>query len=342
MKGRDILQSLKKGLWNFNFSHIYVEKDAKYHPIAKKILAKFKKSIVVDIDNYKEVFCRGHQNFVMQKNSINLILAIKKENLIYKGAQVCENFGNDNFYYTSSMMNCIYNCEYCYLQGMYPSSNIVIFVNIEDIFKEVEALLKKHEVYLCISYDSDLLAFEKVTFFVAYWIRFLKKHPNLKIELRTKSANFKAIKNIEPLSNMILAWTLSPMSVACKYEIKTPGFNERVKSAKKAIDKGWNVRICFDPVLYIENWKEEYRDLIHKTFNILKANKIYDVSIGVFRVSLDYLKIMRKERPNSIIISYPFKCENGVCSYLEKHTKDLIKFVYNEVSIYMPKEKIYI
>ena len=58
------------------------------------------------------------------------------------------------------MMNCVFDCEYCYLKGMYPSGNVVLFVNLDDIFDEVYKLLQKHPVYLCVSYDTDLLAVE--------------------------------------------------------------------------------------------------------------------------------------------------------------------------------------
>ena len=52
------------------------------------------------------------------------------------------------FDYTSCMMNCVFDCEYCYLKGMYPSGNVVLFVNLDDIFDEVYKLLQKHP---CIS-----------------------------------------------------------------------------------------------------------------------------------------------------------------------------------------------
>mgnify|MGYP006970641936 FL=1 len=35
------------------------------------------------------------------------------------------------------MMNCIYDCSYCYLKGMYPSGHMVLFVNIEDTWKNL-------------------------------------------------------------------------------------------------------------------------------------------------------------------------------------------------------------
>ena len=59
-------------------------------------------------------------------------------------------------------MNCIYDCEYCYLKGMYQSAHLVIFVNLEDIFAEVKKIIAQHEMYLCVSYDTDLLALEEI------------------------------------------------------------------------------------------------------------------------------------------------------------------------------------
>lgn len=48
------------------------------------------------------------------------------------------------------MMNCIFDCEYCYLKGMYPSGNLVVFVNLEDIFAELESLLaQKAYIFAC-------------------------------------------------------------------------------------------------------------------------------------------------------------------------------------------------
>lgn len=336
------MKKLNKDLFNKSFSHIYIEKQAKNHPNTQKIISHFANSNIIEINHYKDVFCRSHQNFYLQKQSPNLILAIKTDNLIYKGARFCNDFGNDHFYYTSSIMNCIYNCEYCYLQGMYPSANIVIFVNIEDIFHKVEEILNKHSMYLCISYDTDILALEQITQYTSKWIDFCKKHDNLKIEIRTKSSNFYAIKDITPTDNVILAWTLSPSLISQKYEDKTPSLRSRLYSINQAIKNNWNVRICFDPILYLRDFKENYKDLIDTTFSTIPPNKILDLSIGVFRVSSEYLKTMRKNRFDSIILNYPFMCKNKEYTYDENLSKEMISYVYNLSKKYIDEDKIYI
>ena len=333
---------LEKNLLNPSFSHIYVEKNIKMHPNAVKILENFKNSKIIEIDNYKQVFCRSHQNFIIQKESLNLILAYKKENLVYEGAEVCQDFGNEHFYYTSSIMNCVYDCEYCYLKGMYLSANIVIFVNIEDVFTEIERILKDHSVYLCISYDSDILSMEKITGFVSKWFEFASRHSNLKLELRTKSSNYSLVKNISPLRNVILAWTLSPKNIIDSFEHRTSSLANRIKSINQAIADGWFVRICFDPILYVKQWKYQYSELIEEVFSKIDPEKIQDISIGVFRISKSYLKKMQKQDMESSILAYPFQCENGVCTYSKKHIKEMIDFVYYKVSKYIHKSKIYV
>ena len=75
-------------------------------------------------------------------------------------------------------MNCIYQCEYCYLEGMYSSAYIVVFVNLEDFFSEVKALSKDENMYLCISYDTDILALENLLGYGKAWIEFLQDNPN--------------------------------------------------------------------------------------------------------------------------------------------------------------------
>ncbi|WMJ88935.1 SPL family radical SAM protein [Anaerocolumna sp. MB42-C2] len=331
-----------KNLYNPYFSHIYIENDVKTHPKTREILSQFPNARHIFINHYKDIFNRGHQNYSLQKTTPNLILAQKKQPYVYEGAPVCQDFGNQHFYYSSSVMNCYYDCEYCYLQGMYPSANLVIFVNLEDIFNEVENLLKSYPVYLCISYDTDLLALENKLGYVKEWHKFVGTHPDLTIELRTKSANYHALNNLEPLNNFILAWTLTPDSIQKNCEHHTPALDERLKCIKQAMAKGFSVRLCFDPMIYQKHWKLLYEDMINTVFSGISADKIKDVSLGVFRVSHEYMKQMRKQRPNSIIIQYPYENDNGVCHYGKQVSQEMISYTYNLVKGFIPEKNIYV
>ena len=332
----------KKIALNNRFSHIYVEKKILDNKNTLEILSKFKDAKIIEIDNYKEVFSSNNQDFHLQKLGQNLILASNKPNMIYEGAVVCEDFENDNFYYTSSIINCIYDCEYCYLQGVYSSGNIVIFVDIEKVFEEVEELYNKlKSLYLCVSYDTDLLAIENICSFSEKWYHFIKDKKDLKIELRTKSANIDKFLNLDVLDNFIIAFALSPEDIALKNEKYTASFKNRVKAIKELQNKGWKVRICIDPLIYTDDFEKNYSEMIEYLFSEIDRCKIIDVSIGVFRTSKEYLKKMRNQNKKSEILYYPFECIDGVYTYSDKLKSYMIDFIKEKFLKYINIERIY-
>ena len=337
------LENKNHNLFNNRFSHIYVEKKILNNKNTLEILSKFKDVKIIEIENYKEVFSSNNQDFHLQKLGQKLILASNKANMIYEGAVVCESFENDNFYYTSSIINCVYDCEYCYLQGVYSSGNIVIFVDIEKVFEEVEELYNKLKtLYLCISYDTDLLAIENICGFSEKWYYFIEDKKDLKIELRTKSGNIDKFLNLKPLDNFIIAFTLSPENLALRNEKYTASFKNRVKAIKELQEKGWKVRICIDPLIYSDNFEENYSQMIEYLFNKINKEKVIDVSIGVFRISKEYLKKMRNQNQNSEILYYPFECIDGVYTYSDKTKSYMINFIKEQFLKYIDEKKIYI
>lgn len=340
------MKNLKNNYYNPFFSHIYVEKAVKDHPRTKRILQKFPQANIISIDHYKDVFCRKRQNFILQQKTQNLILGTKQGNLIYKGAPVCQNFGNENFYYASCIMNCIYDCEYCYLKGMYPSGNMVIFVNLEDIFDEVRNRLKKHAMYLCISYDTDMLAMEPVAGYTKEWISFAETQINLwerlKIEIRTKSADSRFWQTHSPVPGIIYAITLSPQAVIDAYEHKTPSLKQRLASAKEAIQRGFSVRLCFDPMLYCKGWELQYSKMLKQVFAEINMDKIEDVSVGTFRVSQDYLKKMRRNQPGSAVVQFPYQNDGGIYHYSKELTEQMEGFLTDNLKKELPENKIFL
>ncbi|MEA1920785.1 MAG: radical SAM protein, partial [Campylobacterota bacterium] len=203
------------------FSHVYVERSILEDPRAQRIMARFEKSHIIIIEHYKDIFNRQGQSFRAQSRSKNLILAKKETPFLYEGSFYSDGFDYENFFYTPSLLGCLYDCDYCYLQGMYNSANTVLFVNLEDFFDAVIPYLDKPTL-VAISYDTDTLAVEKLTGQTQAWINFSKKHPNLHLEIRTKSANFRAIEALTPSKQLVLAWTLSPQAITQAYEHHTP------------------------------------------------------------------------------------------------------------------------
>lgn len=323
------------------FSHIYIEKSISDTAACNAILAKFPHSLVIPIDSYKQIFNRPRQNPIAQHAYQSLILAKAEGNLIYPGAPVCQDFGNHYFHYTSTAMNCVYSCDYCYLKGMYPSGHLVVFLNIEDVFAEVEKLLQEHPVYLSISYDTDLLALEPISGQLDQWYRFTKEHPNLLLEVRTKCANTEFFKTHPGNEQMIFAWTLSPQEVIATCEKETPSLEQRVNAAKTALETGYPVRFCFDPMIYTRNWKEQYANLLDWLGEVFPLALLHDASIGSFRISSTYLKQMRRHMPDTPVVWYPYELDGGYYAYPADLSKEMEEYLGKLLYKYLPEEKIF-
>jgi spore photoproduct lyase len=341
------LKNLEHVCYNTRFSHIYVERRIRNHPRTEQILLRFPQAQIVEIEHYKDVFNRHGQDCVRQHQAQALILAEKTDHFFYEGAPVCQDFGNTNFYYCSTMMNCIYDCSYCYLKGMYPSGHMVLFVNIEDYLEELDHILKTQNMYVCISYDADLLAMEAVTGYVRLWSAYAAKHENLKLEIRTKCAGH-AMWDLPCLSNVIYAFTLSPQKMIDAFEKETPSAFARIVCAAEGLKKGFPVRLCFDPMLYLPSWKTDYLQLLSQIDRIFGDRmlhdgweKLVDVSVGTFRISQEYMKKLRRVEPFAPAVQYPYVNCNGVYQYPPELLKKMENFMITELTQRMDKENIY-
>ena len=322
------------------YSRIYVEDAAKENPRTARILAKFPDAVVIPIRDYKHVFNRPHQPTQLQKEAPALILAVQKPPFLYTGPAVCQDFGETYFYYTSGVMNCPFLCDYCYLRGMYPSGDIVLFVNLEDTFREAETVLSEHPLYLCISYDTDLLALEGITGFFADWTAFAAAHPDLTIEVRTKSSPAGLLETVPALPNVIYAITLSPENVIARFERRTASLERRLQFAKAVIKSGCPLRLCFDPMLDVPDFEAVYGTFFDRVFSEISGDAVRDISVGTFRIAADYLKRMRKNHPCEIT-TYPYTLTDGVYGYDPKRLDRMLRFAKGKLCSYTDEKKLF-
>ena len=316
---------------------VYVEKKALDLPLTKSILDKLGDIKVINVDHYKDIFDRKRQDIRYQKENPALILAVREGRRIYKGASVCQSFGNVNFYYASSAMNCPFDCEYCYLKGMYQSGYIVVFVNTEDYRKDISECLRQGPLYVCASYDSDLCALEGLTGLASFWAELARENKDLLVELRTKAAP----SGFKKIPNLIYAFTISPQEIIDRYERYTASLDARLKAAARALDSGCRVRLCFDPLIKTEDFEGLYGRMIDKVADSLDMSLITDVSVGTFRISGEYLNRMRKAYPDSGIAWYPYVIEDKVAQYDTRDDRAMQDYVISRLEGLIGREKIF-
>ena len=324
-----------------------MEQAIKDNPAVDAILKQFQNATIIYIKHYKDVFCRASQHYNRQQASHTLIIANKSGAKIYKGSPVCQSFDNEYFYYTSCMMNCIYNCEYCYLKGMYQSGYMVLFVNLQETFYEVSHLLKKHPVYLCVSYDTDLMAMENIFHLGESWCNFVNTineqfSNKLTIEIRTKCGSISNWKNLTANPNVIFAFTISPEYVIDAYEGGTSSHDSRLACAADVMEMGFPVRLCFDPMIHCPDWQKHYKAMIDKAVETIDFSRLYDISIGSFRISKEYLKQMRRNMKDSAIANFPYENTAGFYHYPTDLQNEMEHFLLDKLTKHISPDKIFL
>lgn len=318
------------------FNHLYIEKRVLNHPKTIEIRSKFHKSKIVEIDHYKDIFNRSSQSFLAQSSSKNLILTHKDGKFLHDGSQYSDGFGFKNFFYASSVMGCLYDCSYCYLQGLYPSANTVLALNLEDAFVELEPYLQEPTL-VATSYDTDSLAIESLTDQTAQWLQYVSDKEHLHLEIRTKSANTKVFERFKPVSRVVIAFTLSPQEIIDAYEHFTPSLSQRLKAIKKLYESGWRVRVCIDPIIYTDSFSDIYPPLIDEVFKYV--NDIEHLTLGGFRMSQSHLRALKKLNRDDIAF-FPYKIEDDMVSYPKKIEDFILDTMLQKARSYLDDERI--
>lgn len=326
------------------FSALYVEEQIQFHPRVERIVSRYPGVPQIHIDRYTEIFNRKNQNFRLQKNKPALILAKKNQNHVLPAPESYGLGGTRNFYF-SHMLNCIYDCRYCFLQGMYQSANYVLFVNYEDFIDQIEATIKSNSGEVCYfysGYDCDSLALDPLSEFVKVYLPEFQKYHNAILELRTKSTQIRSLLDSEPQQNCVIAFSFTPKAVSVALEHKVPSIEKRIDAMRKLQDRGWNIGLRFDPVIYTDNFRDEYAELFQVIFSRLDNTKLHSVSLGVFRLPEPFFRKMQRLYPEEKLFSARITKSESMISYGRQLEEELIadceSMLLNHVSrdIYFP------
>ncbi len=306
---------------------VYIEKEIANQPRTLEILARLKKARHVPINHYTDVFNATAQNFRIQKQNPALILAKKHGKLILP-APLSYHIGGNNNYYFSHMLNCIYDCRYCYLQGMYRSGNYVVFVNYDSFFDDIaqQTELNDDPSWFFSGYDCDSLALEPLTGFIANCLDTFTELPNAWLEIRTKSTQIRPLINRQPIDNCVVAFSLSPQAIVQAEEHKTPSLAKRITALQQLQRAGWRIGLRFDPLIYASNFEQLYAEMFDDVFAALDATTIHSVSLGPFRLPKPNFKKMQKLYPESRLFAAELLPQGSMITYARETEQSMLSY----------------
>ncbi|MDF1823670.1 MAG: hypothetical protein P1U68_03450 [Verrucomicrobiales bacterium] len=322
---------------------IYVEKAIREHPRAAAIFRRFPKATVIECDRYGEVFNPRAQNFRLQKQRPALILAEKKGKTVLP-TPPDYSIGRSGNHYFSHMLNCLYDCRYCFLQGMYQSANYVLFVNWEDFETQIDELRGTTSDELCLfsGYDCDSLAMESITGFVEHFLPFFSERPDTWLELRTKSLNTRLLEQAEPAPNIVTAFTLTPDPIAREIEHGAPPYAQRLKRVKSLTEQGWMIGLRLDPLIPWPGFTGIYTAMIDEVFATIDPGKIHSVTLGPMRFpKAMHDRIVKLYPEDRLFALREMTLQEGQMTYPESIETELVETVYDSLKRHLPENRLF-
>ena len=322
---------------------VFFEEEVFDHPTSIRVRKALPRADWFPIRSYQELFNKRHQNFRLQKKRPELILAKKHSNFVLPTPPGFGMNTSENFYF-SHMYNCLYDCKYCFLQGMYNSANFVLFVNYEDFFQSISVLknrIRGASATFFSGYDCDSLAFDQISGFADKALDFFCQHPDIILELRTKSVSASTLLQREAISNCIIAFSLSPHKISEVLDVKAPSVARRVYAIKNLARHGWKIGLRFDPLIYYKGWEDQYASLVSDIMKDLIDQNIHSVSFGPLRFPKKMYKKIAGFYPNDQFYAFPLGEKNRTVSYGSDIEMKMRRFLERELAKYVSEEKIF-
>ncbi len=196
--------------------------------------------------------------------------------------------------------NCVFGCSYCTIQTFYGEEAV-----FDSKFKEKLAAIEidpNRFYHFGTGQSSDSLVWGNKENILSDLCEFARKHPNILLEFKTKSANIAYFLNHDIPSNVVLSWSLNTPTVIENEEHFTVGLKERIGAARKVADLGIPVAFHFHPMVYYEGWEEDYSELAATVQKTFRSEEVLFISYGSVTFIKPVMKQIRKRGGKSRIL----------------------------------------
>lgn len=288
----------------YPFKKIVVERGAEGAPLTDRVLKTFSRLPIEWVDQDPVFF--GKKS-ILESKKILFLTRFKGE--LIKPCPGTKEYICCGYRILHIGTNCPIDCSYCILQAYFNQPYTRLFVNTDELFRQLKAFVDNHPgeiVRLGTGEFTDSLALDPLTDFSRLLFEELAAYPQVVVELKTKTKATQNLFRSRPLKNVIISWSLNPEEVIRKEERGAASLRDRLEAAEDCQDKGYLLGFHFDPIFYYPGWEEAYFQTVESLFRRIKADRIAWISLGCFRFIPALKSIIQHRSPKSDYIYQEF------------------------------------
>ena len=235
-----------------------------------------------------------HNRVELQEESKLALHRKGKRTLVFgvhqSAVRFAEEEGNScpNYWHFSPYGFCFYGCKYCYLagtQGFWHSPTVKIYVNLDEIIREIERAANKlaQPTAFYLGKLQDGLALDPLTAYSTVLVPFFAKHKFARQVILSKSAAVDRLLNLDHQGHTILSWSVNPRELVSSFEENTPLIEERIQAMKKCSAKGYPVRAVLMPIIPVPNWEKIYARFLERLLSEVHLSRLTLGGICIYK-----------------------------------------------------------
>jgi spore photoproduct lyase len=227
--------------------------------------------------------------------------------------------------------NCGFGCSYCSIQSFYHDDEIHFDSGFGSKLRALE-LDPQRTYHIGTGQSSDSLMWGNRFGVLDALADFARRHPNVILELKTKSKNVSyLLKNRVP-RNLICTWSLNPQSVIENEEHRTAGLEERLRAARRVADRGILVGFHLHPMVHYADWRTDYADLLGRVEKRFDPTEVAMVSFGTLTFTKSVIRRIRNRGLTTRVLQMPLTESDGKLSYPDEIKLQLFSHAYRSLS----------
>lgn len=322
---------------------IYCEDGIENYELGKELLEKYKDVHKTMIDNHNNIEeMRKKENSEFAKMKRNLIIGTRKTQ------KFVENHKVSDFLVPYTSSGCTAMCMYCYLVCNYNKcAYLRLFVNREQMLEKIIKTSEKsdRELTFEIGSNSDLILENTITNNLVWTIENFTQTKKGKLTLPTKFDMVDDILGLEHNKKIIIRMSVNPDEIINKVEFGTARLKERIVAINKLADADYEIGILIAPVIFVENWKNLYLELIKILSETLNENTKRKTFFEIIFMTYSYVHnaINTEAFPNAInLFNKDLMRGRGKGKYMYKDElrKDGDKFFREQIKKYFGNTEI--
>ncbi|MBV6621494.1 MAG: radical SAM protein [Rivularia sp. (in: Bacteria)] len=159
---------------------------------------------------------------------------------------------------------CPAHCQYCYLAGSLQGPPVIrAYANLPEILDNLKNYENPEKITSYeVSCYTDPLGIEHLTGSLAECIRYFGSRDKARLRWVTKFDNVDNLLSLPHNGNTRCRFSINAASISRSLEGGTASVMQRLQAIRKLAGGGYKIGFVIAPIMPIENWREEYIQLL--------------------------------------------------------------------------------